>query len=203
MFKSKQGQCALVAIEGPDMVGKATQAALLEENLIAKGIRAMAVEVPWKDEVTYDLIYKMLRNGTAATEPVVFQTLQACNRRIMQQTYLPTLSAHFDIVVLDRWTPSTWIYGGAAGISLEQNAVILDGLVKPDLTIILDGEPFQPERAADVYEKDSIFQRAVRAAYWNWSERFDNAFLFDAHQDKKVLAAQILTETRRFYSALE
>ena len=63
MFKSKQGRCFLVAVEGADMLGKATQTALLEENL-NKVTKAITVEVPWKDEATYAQIYKMLRDGT-------------------------------------------------------------------------------------------------------------------------------------------
>ena len=104
MFKCRQGSCFLVAIEGADSVGKATQAALLEKGLNDKGIRAFRTEVPWGDNLTYDPIYKMLREGTALSEPVVFQALQACNRRTMQGTYLPNLSRHFDIVILDAYS---------------------------------------------------------------------------------------------------
>lgn len=197
MFYSSQGQCFLIAIEGPDKVGKATQAELLEDKLQRRGIKAMTVEVPWKDDVTYDLIYSMLKSGEAKEHPIVFQTLQATNRRILQETYLPNLTTHFDVVILDRWTPSTWAYGAASGIPTRVNEVILQGLVEPDFTIILDGVPFGHERE-DTYEADNVFQQEVRRQYREYQMRFpEQTIIEEAAQHRLVLADKIAVKVRQ------
>ena len=200
MFKCRQGSCFLVAIEGADSVGKATQAALLEKGLNDKGIRAFRTEVPWGDNLTYDPIYKMLREGTALSEPVVFQALQACNRRTMQGTYLPNLSRHFDIVILDRWTLSTRVYGAATGVTSRQTKLLLDGVIEPDLTLVLDGEAFG--EVSDSYEADTTLQQIVRQGYRDWVAGHQDAILFDARQDKEALACQLLEQTCQTYDAV-
>lgn len=129
--------------------------------------------------------------------PVVFQTLQGVNRREMLESYLPTLQKHKDVILLDRWTPSTWVYGSISGVTAEQTEVILDGVPNPDLTIILDGEPFAMDKEADSYEADGKFQADVRAGYQEWAAKHGTT-LINANRGKDEVASEILAVVLEF-----
>lgn len=181
----------LIAIEGADRLGKQTQTDLLLSQLRAKGLKACSEEVPWKGHTsTYDTLYAMLKDGTAAKYPVVFQTLQGINRREMLESYLPQLQAEQDVVLLDRWTPSTWVYGGVGGVSEDQTQAILRGVPDPDLVIVLDGESFAMGKEADSFEADTAFQRAVRLGYQKWAGE-QGAPVVNANRDKAEVASEI------------
>jgi len=165
MYTARNGhQCSIVAIEGPDRVGKATQAKLLEEALTIRNRKATVEEIPYNDGVTYKQIYAMLHSGAVNQHPVIFQTLQATNRRIFQKQYLPTLAIHYEVVILDRWNLSTRVYGEASGVPKDATDLMLDGILEPDVTLVFDGKPF-PKEGLDVWEADLEFQRKVRGLY--------------------------------------
>lgn len=182
-----------VAIEGPDRVGKATQAKILERALNRRKIRTMALEVPWDDGVTYDLIYDMLRTGEAHEYPEIFQTLHATNRRALQAKYIPNLKAHVDVIVLDRWTTSTRVYGEVAGLSPAFIRTVTAGLLEPELTFVLEGPAFTA--GEDTYETDLDFQQRVREVYRAFVDRTDTCISIDAHRPKERVGHEILTQT--------
>lgn len=198
MFKSTSGHsCFLVSIEGPDRVGKATQAKLLEEGLNDKGYKTTLEEIPYNDGVTYPEIYRMLKDGTVNLEPAVLQTLHAINRRFFQHSYLPNLATHFDVIVLDRWNLSTYVYGSVSGVSQEVTENLLKGIVEPDLVIVLDGNAF-PKNNLDVWEADSEFQQKVRAGYRSWCERRPDHFVkIDANSTKMHVHQQVMEQVLR------
>lgn len=190
----------MVAIEGADRLGKATQTEMLLTNLRKSNFRATHEEVPWRDNITYDLIYKMLHNGDAVAHPIVFQTYQGCNRLIMQTQYLNGLAPHYDVILLDRWTPSTWVYGRASGVEDPATKAILQDVWDPDFTVILDGESFDmPEKKADDYEKDQSFQRQIRDGYIRWYEEHqEKAVVINANRDRHTVSSDIAENVLRF-----
>jgi len=199
MYKARNGkECYLIAIEGPDRLGKATQAKRLESSLPVLGYKPISEEVPWQDGVTRDLIYEMLFDGRATQHPVVFQTIQAMNRRIFQAQYLPNLAAHFDAIILDRWTGSTLVYGRATGVSDEQTEAMLSGVLKPDLVFVFDGTPFPSteRQALDEYEKDDEFQHRVRLGFQRYAQETPEAILVDAHRDPNVITNELIEGCR-------
>jgi len=63
MYTSPNGNtCHLIALEGADRVGKATQSTMLEEALNSRGIKATVEEIPYDDGVTHPEIYRMLKD---------------------------------------------------------------------------------------------------------------------------------------------
>jgi len=200
MIKVGSRTCFIVAIEGADRLGKATQTEILLNNLRRSNIRATHEEVPWKDNITYDLIYKMLNNGDAVEHPVVFQTYQGCNRLIMQTQYLQGLAMHFDVILLDRWTPSTWVYGRVSGVTDDQTETILQDVWDPDFTVILDGKSFDmPDKRADDYEKSVAFQESIREGYLQWFETHqENAAIVNANRDRHTVSSDIAEVVLRF-----
>jgi len=200
MFKARNGnECYLIAIEGPDKLGKATQAARLETALPTLGMKAITEEIPYKDGITRDLIYKMLFDGRAVKHPVLFQTIQATNRRVFQSQFLPNLAQHFDAIILDRWSASTWVYGRATGVSDEQTAAMLDGILDPDLVFVLDGVgfPAAERKHEDDYEKDAEFQARVRKEFQRWAAEHSYAHLINANQAPNMITTQLIDLCRR------
>lgn len=157
-------RATIIAIEGPDRVGKATQSQMLVDNLQKQGFKATRVEVPIKGPVTYTLIYWMLRNGLAKSLPNTFQFVQFLNKFFFQVFKLLFIRWVYDYIVFDRWAASAIVYGNAGGANPGINKFLYNRLWKPDATIILQGLP-RTDDQEDVYEKDNVFQAAVRFGY--------------------------------------
>lgn len=180
----------VIAFEGADRVGKATQARLLQKSLRKRSQRVYTQEIPYADGVTHPQIYEMLAEGTASRFPVVFQTLHAINRRLFEQEWLSDdNSLHF--FILDRWTLSTRVYGEATGVSKERTDHILKGLMEPDLTFILDGDPFK-KADLDTWEKNADLQLKVRDLYRRHAQDASKDYiLIDANQDIETVHDEI------------
>lgn len=190
-------ECLLVALEGADRVGKATQARMLEGALTAARVRTTVEEIPYKDDLTHAEIYRFLRDGSVRKFPQAFQTLQAINRRNFQMRYLPVLKTHHDVIVLDRWNLSTRVYGAVDGVDEEMTAAVLDGIVEPDITIVLDGAPW-PKENLDTLEADYVYQRRVREKYREWCTRDPKNFvLVDASRTKHTVHRDVLEAVRQ------
>lgn len=202
MYVAPNGnKCLLVVIEGPDKLGKATQSALLQANLALKeradgtSIRVGHQEIAARDGITYSRIYKMLENGDAKKFPSTFQAFHSTNRLIWQSQQLPQIASKFDVLILDRWTISSWVYGMASGVDEGEIRCLSEDLVKPDLVFVFEGESFKtPERDDDCYEADKPFQVVVREMYSKWVElNPDVAVSIDANRSKEAIANDILT----------
>lgn len=195
------GETFLMALEGPDRLGKSTQAAMLKEALSHSSYQfgSCVIKIPWKDDVTYDRIYEMLFSGEATEHPAVFQSWQALNRHLFQKTELPRLCALYDLIILDRWNMSTQVYGAASGVLPSATDMMLKGLHDPDLTFIFSGEPFAMESEADSYEKDTRFQEKVREGYRRIAEIEDDSVIqVSANRDPKEVSDSILREIGSF-----
>jgi len=181
----------IIAIEGPDRVGKQTQTRLLKETVMKYGMLATVIEVPIRSAVTYRIIYWMLKNGLAKKFPKVFQWFQYMNRKIFQVFTLPSLERYYDFIIMDRWSLSTIVYGAAEGVSKEYTVGLAKKLREPDFTIILHGAAHAHE-AEDSYEADSSLQKQVRLEYAKWAiENPQSTKLIDCQQDKKAIAVNI------------
>jgi dTMP kinase len=210
MYKSPIGNtCLVVAIEGPDRVGKATQARMLSDALYGRGPDGddepgpdtpwwsnEICEVPHDDGPLYAEIYAMLKDGSAFEFPVAFQTLHAANRRIFQATQLPYRAQWNDVVILDRWTLSTRVYGTCDGVPVETTDRILKGVIEPDITFVFDAPPF-PKEGLDAYEANLEFQQKVRSAYLSWCDRDPERYVkIKADRDKHEVHADIFSKLR-------
>lgn len=181
----------IIVFEGADRCGKATQSAILKDHIQSLGNTAAIVEVPIRSAVTYRAIYWMLKNGLAKNLPKTFQVIQFLNRKFFQWFTLPRLEKVYDYIILDRWSLSTVIYGGAEGVSQCFTVGLSKFLRDPDHTVVLIGKSF-PHDAEDVYEADQALQEKVREGYAQWVvNNYDKASLHDCRQEKHVLAKKI------------
>lgn len=160
----------VIAIEGPDRVGKATQSLMLVAHLRLCGYKVALIEVPvFSNVVTYKLIYWMLKNGLAETLPTMFQLVHFLNKYLFQELELKRMT-EFDYVVFDRWRLSSLVYGSLTGSIGKCVQYTYDKLVQPDMTIVLHGASYKREEEEDVYERNVQLQRQVTAAYVRWTE---------------------------------
>lgn len=188
----------LIAVEGPDRVGKATQAKKLQTELCLRGIPAVLQEIPHDDGVTYPEIYRMLHDGSVREHPLVFQTLHGVNRRFMQARWFPVLMEKYDVIVLDRWSLSTRVYGKADGLTDAQTHAVLRGLVEPDLTFVLDGPPW-PKEGLDTLEADDAYQATVRQLYASWCARSPGKIVkINAARESKMVHFDIMAAALMF-----
>lgn len=159
----------VIAIEGGDRQGKATQSKMLAHALQRYGARVKRVEVPFNDGFTHKLIYKMLRDGSAKEHVNLFQLVQSINKLIFQLTYMFWLWLTCDFVVLDRWTLSSLVYGSATGANPGLLRFFNSLLFEPKLTIVLDGPSFSRNNP-DTYESDTELQATVKEMYRAFAE---------------------------------
>jgi thymidylate kinase len=182
----------IIAIEGPDRVGKKSQSKLLKDNLVRAGYRCALIEVPVSDNLTYSIIYWMLGNGLAKKLPKSFQWMQCLNRWIFQTFKLVNIEHNFDYIIFDRWSLSTVVYGAVEGLSASEIDTQYQLIRKPDITFIMLGDA-HPHVAEDHYEADAELQENVRLVYANWAEcNSDECIVLDCNQPQEDIANEIV-----------
>lgn len=173
----------IVVFEGPDKVGKETQSKLLANVLQAEGVRAVRVE-PAKESHPRGrkLIYSMLDSGAAKRHPNTFQFVQFLNRIYFQLFKLPKFVKENDLVIMDRWALSGYVYGKCEGISEWLNSWMYNRAKKPDLVLVLSGTSYKRSQTQDdSYEKDTDLQSRVKVMYRNAGLSLPGHVLVDNH----------------------
>ena len=172
----------LIVFEGPDKVGKETQSKRLAAALVELGIKAIRVE-PTKESLPRGrkLIYSMLESGAAKRHPNTFQFVQFLNRIYFQVFKLPKLLEENEIVILDRWALSGWVYGSAEGINDSLNKWMFNRAKRADVVLVLSGTSYKRKAADDSYERDTDLQSKVRILYRNAGLNWPNHVLVDNH----------------------
>ncbi len=159
-----------ICFEGADFQGKTTQSKLLQDYLVRKGFKSCRVKVPVNDIVLYKLIYWMLSSGYAKKLPIIFQFIQFLNKFLWQFFVVPYLWLTNDFIVIDRWSPSSIIYGSAEGCPIWYVKLMSKLLFKPTLTLVYSGSTRKRSSTVDdSYESDRDLQHKVRERYANWA----------------------------------
>jgi dTMP kinase len=183
----------LIAIEGLDQSGKATQAELLRDQLRQGGTRARLVTFPDYGTSIGEEIARALQ-GERDYGPEVMQLLYIANRYERKADLERWLEAGL-VVVSDRYRASSVAYGEAQGLDAEWLTETQRFLPAPDLTILLDIAPqLAVERKAtgrDRYERDLELLGRVRDSYMRQAEQTDWVRV-DGDQSKADVAAQIM-----------
>ena len=157
----------LIAIEGLDQSGKATQAQLLRDQLRQDGTRARLVSFPDYGTSIGEEIARALQ-GEREYGPEVMQLLYIANRYERKADLERWLNGGL-AVVCDRYVASSVAYGEAQGLDVDWLTQMQRLLPASDLTILLDIAPeLAVERKAtgrDRYERDLSLLGRVRDSY--------------------------------------
>lgn len=154
-----------ITFEGGEGAGKSTQAELLRQKLLSRGIGVLLTREPGGSPRA-EAIREVLLSGQAKQfgpmgEALLFYVARDSH---LEVTIRPALRSG-KIVICDRFVDSTRAYQGAGGgvsisalNALERTVV---GDTRPDLTIILDLPPEEGLRrvAARAEEQDSAVDR--------------------------------------------
>lgn len=181
----------IIAIEGGDTMGKATQSKLLAAKLDAVRFTLPFYETPagqailanlkeeWSARAALVPIANLpyvrrlldargLGNPDKAINAMVLQSLMMMNRLELMPEIKATLQEGKSIV-FDRYTPSAIVYGATDGLDVQWVELINSSMPPADVCILLDGPVStgferRPERR-DRYEKDHAFLQRVREEY--------------------------------------
>jgi dTMP kinase len=162
-----------IVLEGGEGSGKSTQAAILARRLRADGRDVIETFEPG-GTARGALLRSVLLDDDTPLDPRAELLLLAADRaQHVSETIAPAL-LRGNVVVCDRFSPSTLVYQGVArGLGVEAVEVV-DGFatagVAPDVVVVLDvSEAVSRERlpeARDRFERAGAeFHTAVRAAY--------------------------------------
>lgn len=180
----------IIVLEGPDKLGKSTQAINLHKNLPSSIICKSPFDC---DQTTCELIRKFLKNGLAKEEPYSFQELFCYNRMIWQLDELPLFEKHYKYIILDRWVPSTWVYGKVNGIDSEYLYELCENFIEPDYLFLFTGQPFK-SKTQDSFE-DEEFQKKITAKYKELdSVRWHDSIIINANQEIDKVTQDILNK---------
>ena len=183
----------LIAIEGLDQSGKATQARLLRDQLRQSGARARLVSFPDYGTSIGEEIARALQ-GERDYGPDVMQLLYVANRHERKADLERWLDGGL-VVVCDRYVASSVAYGEAQGLDADWLTQVQRFLPAPELTILLDIAP-EPavERKAmgrDRYERDLALLGRVRDSYLRQAEQAGWVRV-DGDRGKAAVAAEII-----------
>jgi thymidylate kinase len=163
----------LIAIEGGNAAGKATQTELLCKALAKAGPVSTTGFPQYKrpvGQVIKDLLTDQFSiSGPDEAKALILQSLFVADR----YEALPALQqAHrspTNHMILDRYYASGLVYGQADGLSLEYLVSIHKGMPPADLWILLDVDPDDSSRwrpiPRDRHERDSDLAPRIRKLY--------------------------------------
>jgi dTMP kinase len=174
----------LIAFEGLDQSGKATQAMHLRKSLEASNLRVETQDFPDYTTAIGAEIARTLREDTNRA-PDVTQLLFIANRyehRVMIEDWIRQGA----VVLCDRYQASSVAYGEAHGVDPVWLYDVQRFLPQPALTILLDIDPdtavVRKQEDRDRYERDLALLTRVRTSYLKQAEQFGWAVL-DGRQD--------------------
>lgn len=180
----------LIAIEGNDGAGKATQTKLLAERYTHIGREVIVYSFPRYNTPLGKTILRHLKSETALVElphykgetldtspddPLWFQCVCAIDKYEAVGDIIAHLRAN-RVVICDRWKPSAVAFGAADSLDVDWLERIQDRLPDANLNIFLalpeDETLRRRPQLRDRYEKDREKQQIIRMNYAReWDRR--------------------------------
>ena len=191
----------IIAIEGLDKSGKATQSKLLTDYLKSLGLKVVQSEFHRYDTPTGELIRQWLCKEWDVDQHTI-ELIMTADKQAQQKWFYELKNQGVDFLILDRYMASQQVYSEANGISPEWTAELQSYMWIPDIEIFIDipAEESMSRKGKhnngenDRYESDLSMLQNVRALY---SSR-DNIQIDgmqtprDVHEDIKSSLSSIL-----------
>jgi dTMP kinase len=189
-----------IVLDGPDGVGKTTQAKLLTQWLQMQGVPVSSFRDPG-DTVIGEKIRQILLSPehiamSTRTEVLLYMAARA---QLWQEKIVPVLRGK-ECIILDRWVSSTCAYQGHAGGFGMHNVIKLaaDCLARlwPDLTVILDADPKtcaarMPRKLDRIEAKPREYHQRVREGFLTLAREQQNFFVIDASGDIETVHQRV------------
>lgn len=196
-------QAQFITVEGVEGVGKSTNIAAIEALLQERGIEFVKTREPGGTEIA-ERIRALLLDPKAESMAEMTELLLvfAARAEHLEKLIKPAL-ARGEWVLCDRFTDATFAYqGGGRGLSTDTIShlqSLVQGTVRPDLTVILDLDPeIGLKRARERGELDRFeneaqtFFNKVRSAYLEIAQNDpQRCVLIDAGQSLEQVQAEL------------
>lgn len=185
-----------IIIEGLDGSGQSTQTELLNKFLSKKGLQVITTKEPTINSEAGKKIRKAL-TGEINLEALEFQKLFTEDRREhLENLIIPALKEG-KIVISDRYFFSTFAFGTAEGINLEELIEMNNDFLLPDVAIILKVSPRvcieriqKRGKAIEFFEKEEKLSK-VWETYKILPSRFENTYIIDGEKTREEVFFQI------------
>ena len=203
MMKTQNG--LFITIEGVEGVGKSTNIEAVNEYLLMKEVDFIITREPGGTllaEKMRDLLLQIDADEDLS-ELSELLLIFAARAQHLEQLIRPALTEG-KWVICDRFTDATYAYQGA-GRALDRNKIaqletLVQGDLRPDITIILDLDPeaglqrAQGRGALDRIEREKLeFFMRVRSAYLEIAiAEPDRCLVIDASQDIDTVKTNLL-----------
>lgn len=192
-----------VAFEGIDGSGKTEQLERVTKHLTEySGLKVLSTREPWGDDARIKIKNTVL--SPLDQIQLISEDREAhCN-------WLREVLGDYDLILCDRFTPSTLAYQGyGGGVKMEglqkANEKATQGL-KPDLVLLFDCPVTvsvnRLNRSLDKIEKNIHFLNRVRYGYLDLAHRF-NYQIIDASKSKGNVFADVLFSLSPFLVSSE
>ncbi|WP_426455445.1 dTMP kinase (plasmid) [Paenibacillus sp. S-38] len=191
----------IIAFEGLDASGKATQTAMLVQKLKDQGHLTATIAFPRYDQPIGTLIRQWLQGEVSLTTEAAHMLYEADRQDFMcwidryEQTGI-------DYLVIDRYTLSNLAFGTARDVNLDWLQGLQNKIRQPDITFVLDVSPKtsfkrRPERQ-DKNEKDFSLLLRSRMAYRSLAKTlpYDSdqlIFMLDANGSPEAIHEAVMT----------
>lgn len=183
----------LIVFEGLDQSGKETQARQLGIQLEQDGRTVRTLSFPdYETPIGRELQQALAGEREFSAE--VMQLLYVANR-FERKPQLERWLAGGDVVICDRYTASSVVYGGAQGLDRAWLEDIQRHLPPPALTLLLDISPAtavqRKQTGRDRYERDLDLLARVRESYRRHAVSSPQWTVIDAERPRDEVAAAV------------
>jgi dTMP kinase len=192
-----------LTLEGTEGVGKSTNLIYVRDWLLARGVAVVVSREPGGTPLAEEIRSLLLaKRDEKVDETAELLLVFAARAQHLKDVIEPAL-ARGAWVLCDRFTDATYAYqGGGRGLSqhtIEQLETLVQGALRPDLTLILDIEVelglkrVRQRGELDRFEGEAVaFFERVRTAYRARAEAAPSIYaLIDASQDLKGVQADL------------
>ncbi|MBM4205903.1 MAG: dTMP kinase [Gammaproteobacteria bacterium] len=197
-----------ITLEGSEGVGKSTNIAVIADTLRLLGIDCVTTREPGGTPFAEEIRQLLLSVRAEPVSPNAELLLMfAARAQHLSELIEPALARGL-WVVSDRFTDATFAYqGGGRGMNtavIEQLERIVQGSLRPDLTLYLDLDPEVAanrlaDRERDRFELESRpFFARVRNAYLERARSAERYRIIDASESLEVVGQNIRAVIERF-----
>jgi dTMP kinase len=145
----------LITLDGPGGVGKSTATRSVVETLTGAGLPVHATTQPSRAPLG-----ELARHGTDTYRGMALACLCAADRHHQLETEILPALREGKIVVCDRYVGSSLVLQGLDGLSAEVVWQLNRGVYRPDLAVILNGDPQVIDARLRARGGHSRFERA-------------------------------------------
>ena len=204
-----------ITIEGVEGVGKTTNIAFIKEWLTQNNIPYLTSREPGGTPIAEEIRQILLNpRDEAVCNKTELLLMFAARAQHLEQVILPQLN-NGSWVLCDRFTDATYAYQGA-GRNMDSQLIsqlesMIQGTLRPDLTLILDIPPEEGLKRAnqrgslDRFEQEKIeFFERVRECYQLIAKRNqERCVVIDASQPLSDVQVCIKEALETFYNGLQ